>query len=199
VSDGEARRERRRIARRVAIRGAAVRLALAHGGPDAVTVEEISAAADIAPRTFFNYFRTKDDAFSIEPHQWTTEEIVAGLRGRPAGEPAAVAMREVVKAMAHAADFAHLAEEGQLLQELYRRHPELFSRMRLDQADVTIAALAAEIAERVGPPESDGLYPAVLVGAAFAAVRVAENRARVDPRDLGVLIDEAFDVLVAGL
>jgi hypothetical protein len=71
--------------------------------------------------------------------------------------------------------------------------------MRLDQVDVTMAALATEIAERVGPPESDGLYPAVLVGAAFAALQVAENRARVDSRGLDVLIDEAFGVLVRGL
>jgi AcrR family transcriptional regulator len=187
------------VARRVAIRGAAVRLALARGGPDAITVEEISEAADISPRTFFNYFPTRDDAFSIEPHQWTTEEIVDELRTRPAGEPAAVALREVVKAMAHAADFAHLAEEWELLQELCGRHPELFARMRLDQVDNTIAALAEEIAERVGPPRSASLYPTVLVGAAFAALQAAENRARVDPRGLDVLIDEAFDILIRGL
>jgi AcrR family transcriptional regulator len=90
-------------------------------------VEEISAAADIAPRTFFNYFPTKDAAFSVEPHQWTTEEIVAELRSRPAAEPPATAMREVVKAMAREADFAHLTEEWELLRELYRRHPDLFS------------------------------------------------------------------------
>jgi hypothetical protein len=105
----------------------------------------------------------------------------------------------VVKVMAHAADFAHLAEEWELLQELYRRHPELFSRMRLDQMDVTLAALAAEVAERVGPPESDGLYPTVLVGAAFAALQAAENRGRTDPRGLDELVDEAFDVLIRGL
>ncbi|RBQ15565.1 TetR family transcriptional regulator [Spongiactinospora rosea] len=196
---GEGRRERRRIARRVAIRGVAVRLALERGGPDAVTVEEISKAADISPRTFFNHFPTKDAAFSIEPHQWTTEEIVAELRARPEGEPAAVAMREVIKAMAHAADFAHLAEEWELLQELYRRHPELFSRLRFDQVDITMAALTTEIAERIGPPLSEGIYPSVLVGAAFAALQAAENRGRVDPRPLDELIDEAFEVLIRGL
>jgi len=183
----------------VAIRGAAVRLALARGGPDAVTIEEISEAADIAPRTFFNYFPAKDAAFSLEPHQWTTEEIVAELRGRPADEPPATAMREVVKAMAQAADFAHLAEEWELLQQLYQRYPELFSRMRLDQVDRTMAALAAEIADRIGPPASAGMYPAVLVGAAFAALQAAENRSRVDARGLAELIDEAFDHLAGGL
>lgn len=194
-----ARRQRRQVARRVQIRGAAIRLALDRGGPDAVTVEEISEAADISPRTFFNYFPTKDDAFSIEPHQWTTAEIVAELRARPLDEAVAVSVRETVKAMARAADFAHLAEEWELLQELYRRHPGLFSRMRLDQVDATIAALAAEVAERVGPPRSAGMYPSLLVGAAFAALQAAENHGRVDPRDLDDLLDEAFDMLIAGL
>ena len=36
-------------------------LALKHG-PDGATVAEISARADISPRTFFNYYPTKDDA-----------------------------------------------------------------------------------------------------------------------------------------
>ncbi len=110
-----------------------------------------------------------------------------------------MSVRETVKAVVRAADFAHLAEEWELLQELYRRHPELFSRMRLDQVDATIAALAAEVAERVGPPPSAGMYPSLLIGAAFAALQAAENHGRVDPRDLDDLLDEAFDMLIAGL
>ncbi|MFI9102899.1 hypothetical protein ACIGXA_20490 [Streptomyces fildesensis] len=60
-------------------------------------------------------------------------------------------------------------------------------------------ALAAEVAERVGPPGSTGMYPSVLIGAAFAALQAAENRGRVDPRDLDALLDEAFDILIGGL
>lgn len=91
------------------------------------------------------------------------------------------------------------ADDWELLQELYRRHPELFSRMRPNRMDETIAALAAVIAERIGPSESEGMYPTVLVGAAFAALQAAENRGRTDPRELDELIDEAFGVLVRGL
>jgi AcrR family transcriptional regulator len=186
------------VAKRAAIRSVAIRLALERG-PDNVTADAISAAADISPRTFFNYFATKDEAFSIEPHQWTTEEIVGELRTRPTGEPAAESMRAVVKVMAAAADFASLAQEWELLEELYRRHPELFSRMRLDKVDATIAALATEIATRSGTDPTHDMYPAMLVNASFAALQAAENFSRGSSRPLESLIDDAFDLLVRGL
>jgi AcrR family transcriptional regulator len=192
------RRARQRVAKRAAIRSVAIRLALERG-PDEVTVDEISAAADISPRTFFNYFTTKDDAFSIEPHQWTTEEIVGELRARPAGEPVVESMRAVTATMAAAANFADLGEEWELLQELYRRHPELFSRLRLDGVDVTIAALTAEVAARLGADPAVDVYPALLVNASFAALQTAENLSRNGGRPLAELLDLAFDALVRGL
>lgn len=198
VSTAEERRERRRIAKRIEIRAAAVRLAL-DKGLDAATVEAISEAADISPRTFFNYFSTKDDAFSIEPHQWTTEEIVGELQARPRDEAPAESMRVVVRAMAAAADFANFAQEWELLQRLYQRYPELYARMRVDQVDATIAALAAELATRIGTDPVTDLYPALLVGASFAALQAAENRSRSGDRELDALIDEAFDLLTRGL
>ncbi|MFD9896408.1 TetR family transcriptional regulator [Amycolatopsis sp. NPDC059027] len=198
MGGSEGRLERRRVAKRAAIRAVAVRLALEHG-PDAVTVEMISKAADISPRTFFNYFRAKDDAFSIEPHQWTAEEMLGELKARPEGEAPAESMRVVIKAMAAAADFAHLAEEWELLQRLYARYPELFSRMRFGEVDATIAALSAEIAARRGTDPAQDLYPGMLVGASFAALQAAENQARHGERSLDELIDEAFNLLVQGL
>jgi AcrR family transcriptional regulator len=195
---GEERRERRRVARRAAIRGVAIRLALEHG-LDAATVDAISEASDISPRTFFNYFPSKDDVFSIEPHQWTTEEIVAELRARPQDEAPVESMRVVVQAMADAADFAHFADEWELLQELYRRHPELFAKLRVDQVDITIAALVKEIAGRIDTDPAVDLYPGLLVNAAFAALQTAENASRVSDRPLSELLDDAFDLLIRGL
>ncbi|MEU9124939.1 TetR family transcriptional regulator [Streptomyces sp. NPDC048506] len=186
------------MAKRAAIRAAAVRLALEHG-LEAATVDAISEAADISPRTFFNYFATKDEAFSIEPHQWTTEEIVGELRDRPAGEAPAESMRAVIKAMAEAAGFAHFAQEWELLQELYRRHPELFARIRVTQVDATITALTDMLAARIGTDPTQDLYPAMLVNASFAALQTAENLFRTHGGALDALIDEAFNLLVRGL
>ncbi|WP_163505836.1 TetR/AcrR family transcriptional regulator [Fodinicola acaciae] len=194
-----ARRERRKVARRALIRAAAVRLAL-EKGPDSVTVEEISEASDIAPRTFFNYFASKDDVYSIEPFQWTEDEILAELRARPAKEAPLESMRAVVKAMAVAANFANLHEETQLLQQLYERHPELFARMRLgDQIDAAMLAMANELATRIGTDPETDQYPHLVVGAAFAAMQTAEQRSRTSEKDIEALIDDAFDLLARGL
>ncbi|NRI65445.1 MULTISPECIES: TetR/AcrR family transcriptional regulator [Rhodococcus] len=73
------RRERKKDITRRAIRSCAVELFLRQGFTD-TTVEQISDAAEVAPRTFFRYFRTKEATlFSLE----SFEEIIAGYRSAP--------------------------------------------------------------------------------------------------------------------
>ncbi|PRZ05689.1 TetR family transcriptional regulator [Isoptericola sp. CG 20/1183] len=69
-------RARKKRARADAIVDAAQRLVLAHGF-DAVTVEAIAEAAGISPRTFFNYFESKDDAVLGQG----SFDLDAGFRG----------------------------------------------------------------------------------------------------------------------
>jgi AcrR family transcriptional regulator len=69
-------REQKRIATQRALQVALLRLSLDRGF-DNVTVEEVAQAAGVSPRTFFNYFASKEEAVAAPhgPHELTAEEI----------------------------------------------------------------------------------------------------------------------------
>jgi len=56
----ESRREQKKIAARAQILSAAIDL-FSRRGLDAVTIDEIAAAADVGKGTIYNYFATKED------------------------------------------------------------------------------------------------------------------------------------------
>src|SRR5215471_14390542 len=94
-------RERKKLATRRALRRVTLDL-VAERGFSHVTVEDIAAAADVSPRTFFNYFPTKEAAlFGADPDRITAlRERVARLAP---GEPALAALRLVMVDDARAA------------------------------------------------------------------------------------------------
>jgi len=77
-------RERKRLATRRAIQLAALRL-VKDRGLDAVTIDDISHDADVSPRTFFNYFVSKEAALVGDgpdlPSDEAVEEFVHGSGG----------------------------------------------------------------------------------------------------------------------
>jgi len=68
-------RERKRIATRRAIQIAAVELA-SERGFDRVTIDEISHVANVSPRTFFNYFPSKESAIIGELPELPEQESI---------------------------------------------------------------------------------------------------------------------------
>jgi len=79
------RRERRVMETRRAIIAAARDLFEEHGYAQ-TTVEQIADAADVAPRTFFRYFPTKESLLFAELDE-LRNQMLAALEARPEDEP----------------------------------------------------------------------------------------------------------------
>jgi AcrR family transcriptional regulator len=66
-------RERKRVATRRAIQLAAISV-VRERGLDAATIDEIARVADVSPRTFFNYFSSKEEAIIGDSPELPPEE-----------------------------------------------------------------------------------------------------------------------------
>lgn len=118
-------RERKKRARREALIDATHRLVAEHG-LDAVTVDAICADAGVSPRTFFNYFESKDDAvLGIQP--WSLDPAVAETfaTGGPTGRLGAD-LEVLVAAMLEHPMISH--ERFATVMELARQEPRLLVR-----------------------------------------------------------------------
>jgi AcrR family transcriptional regulator len=188
-------RERKKAETRDALASAALRLA-DEFGPDGVTVDAIAAAASVSPRTFFNYFASKEEAI-VGSTESSTARVVQELASRPAGEMPIDALRDAVHA---SADHLEADPDDWIIRHrLVTRHPALGVRYAARLAAVE-HELVVEIARRTRlDPEVD-TYPAALVSAAMAAARVALTvwQARERRASLAALIDEVFDQLESG-
>jgi AcrR family transcriptional regulator len=190
------RRERRRVATRRAIQSAAVRLAIETGFAG-LTVEAISEAADVSSRTFFNYFRSKEEVFRYPVPPWTLEEFEIAVRDRPDDERPAEALRAVF--LLFAADLEARRTDIALWRELAQRYPDQFAAGERGSDPQVARALANALGARCGAPDRD-LTAAVIASAACAAFDAAAREWTVGEgrSDLRSLVAQAFDVLANG-
>lgn len=153
-------RERKKVATREALSAAALRLALEHGA-DNVRVDDIAEAAGVSPRTYNNYFASREQAIVAAVTAERAARIADALRARPATEPLAEAVTEAVVEQ-------YTTEPAGDALTLITTSPRL-----RDEYVAAVAAirqpLASAIAERIGGT----LAPLVLAAAVTAAARVA--------------------------
>jgi AcrR family transcriptional regulator len=192
----EGLRERKKAETHQALAKAALDLA-DRLGPERVTVEAIADAAGVSPRTFFNYFSSKEDAIvGIAPAQ--SSALLADLLARPEDEPPLDALRAVVLAAAERLQAG--GEDWVIRHRLIQKHHSLAVTRAAWFGEVE-RRMAEEIARRTGLNPGLDVYPALVVSATIGALRVAidvwQERGRAGA--LEALIDDAFDVLAHGL
>jgi AcrR family transcriptional regulator len=158
-------RERRKRRTQNAIIDAALAL-FEEKGYDAVTVDEIAAAAEVSPRTFYRYFPAKEDVLVVDP------EVEAAMRAalaerRPNETDADFVARSMITALT-----ARSPERARCGYQLVRTTPALQSRMYQlvwrDQEHIAEALLAGS------PRTPDTEFRAhVVTHAVTDAIRVA--------------------------
>ena len=187
-------RELKKRRTRAAIQEHALRLFEAQGY-DATTVEQIAAAAEVSPATFFRYFRTKEDVVIEDDYD---PLLAAALEKAPADLPPLRAIRYALREA-----FTEITPEEmeQVLSrtKLIMSVPALRARS-LENLLATIDAVAPPLAARLGRPESDRTVR-VLVGAAVGAwlTVILEWLASDGATDLPTLMDSALAALDDGL
>ncbi len=156
-------RERKKQATREALREAALRLALEHG-PDHVRVEDIAEAAGVSPRTYNNYFSSREQAIVAA----ITAEREARVASAVTAQPTEIRLADAV-IEAILAQYADPDECRRDALGLITTHPALRA-VFLGATDTISKPLAVAIAERLG--DRDELTASVLAASVGAAIRV---------------------------
>ncbi|NHI17548.1 TetR family transcriptional regulator [Microbacterium excoecariae] len=167
-------------------------------GFDAVTVEEIAAAAGMSKRSFFRYFGSKE-ALILGKFDKQGEDFAAALAQRPLDEQPWVALRRmfdpVVTYMADEDSRRSALEVNRLIQNSEALRAGYLERMERAQRLIAIELERRE-AERGSGATS--LQLAAVVAAAFAALSTAHRFAESHQIPLANALDEAVSAIARG-
>jgi AcrR family transcriptional regulator len=156
-------RERKKARTRASIREHALRL-FREQGYQATTVEQIAAAAEVSPSTFFRYFPTKEDLVLQDDMD---TRMIEALDRQPAGLSPLAAIRAAAREMVSAysaADLDEIRETARLTMTV----PEIRARA-LDEFARTIGVVSEAVAKRAGRP-ADDLNVRVMAGAIIGVI-----------------------------
>ncbi|MBP2474961.1 AcrR family transcriptional regulator [Crossiella equi] len=194
-------RERKKLRTRTALVDAALALFFDKGF-EATTVEEIAAAVEISPRTFFRYFAGKEDV-ALAQFAEVDELCVTALSARPADEPPVLAVRNAYLVMFE--QITAMEGSSQRFRATYQLvvdNPTLSARWGAMSATAEVRA-AEQVALRQGVDAETDLRCRLLVRLVCASARLGmELACRRGYRDVGELrevVTEAIDLGTAGL
>ena len=190
-------RERKKQQTRETIARAALNL-FAERGYDETTLAEIAEEADVAPRTIFAYFESKEDILLCEEGNFLND-LRRRLEERPEGTTTVDAIRAFLASMKQP------DEETRLRKQIIMGNPGLQMRMRGRHAEIE-PMLAESIAKDLGSDPGD-IRPRLIAASMTAAFEAASDRIREaqssdDPlsHEQGMaILDEVLEFLRGGL
>jgi AcrR family transcriptional regulator len=156
-------RERKKARTRASLREHALRL-FGEQGYHATTVEQIAAAAEVSPSTFFRYFPTKEDLVLQDDMD---TRMIEALERQPAGLGPVAAVRAASREVFG----SYTAADLDLIQQnmaLTLSVPEVRARA-LDEFARTIAVVSEALAKRSGRP-ADDLAVRTIAGAIIGVI-----------------------------
>jgi len=183
-------RERKRERTRHTLVAAGMRL-FAERGFQSVTVADIAAEADIAPRTFHRYFPDKVELLFAHDQE-LRETVRVALEQDPPGADPVIVMRSVLTAIgAHLGDrHAELLTRDRLLMEV----PVLRNR-ELAKRAATEHLVAEHLARRLGVVIDQDVRPRWWAGVAFATFTAGYQAWLVQGGELSAHIASAAGLL----
>jgi AcrR family transcriptional regulator len=200
MSEGGLRERKKRQTRDALVDAACV--LFGRQGFEATTIDQIAAAVDVSPRTFFRYFASKDEV-ALELLDQQLSAVIEALAGRPADESVITALRGAVVGVVRAYERDEPGFDGarhRSVRALLAGSPALLASS-LQQGVARSEEVARLLGERMGvDPAADGrpdLVAAITLCALQAAVSAWQVHRRATP--LSVLLGEAFDLLADGL
>jgi AcrR family transcriptional regulator len=185
-------RERKKLKTREAIQREAMRL-FQKNGYEETTIEQIAAAVEISPSTFFNYFPSKEDVVLYDRYD---PMLASMMLERPADEPLSTALRHVLNLMeaVFTRDHDVILARARIGLEV----PALRARMweEVQKAQVLLCGL---VAQRAGRDPDDFEIRVVVMVVVVAALEAMYEWVKHDGRGSFVeLVNHALDVVDAG-
>ena len=169
----------------------------AERGFEAVTTEDIAAAAGISISTYFRYAPTKESLL-IGPVRDASAEIVASYNARPPSESPVEALIQVY--VTHAREVSDIADLDTWRQAVATA-PHLLSQSVL-VSETEHREFTEQVASRMGIDAQADIRPALLVHTSLATVKFILDRWLVsdadDSQEFHVQLEAALRTTLAG-
>ena len=162
-------------------------------GYEETTIEQIAAAVEISPSTFFNYFPSKEDVVLYDVYD---PMIATLLAERPSDEPLSQAIRAVLTTIG--TELENDREVVYARSRLVVEVPDLRARV-WEEVERAQAFLGAVVVSRTGRDPEDFEIRVVMMSLVAAMLEATREWVRHDGQeDLSGLLSRAFDLVDGG-